>query len=214
MNSSVGCKILMALTGLAMVGFLIAHLSGNLLVFKGPEALNAYAKMLKDYSGVLWVLRIGLIASFCLHIYSAIRLTRLNRRSSAYTYKVSSYKKSTLVSRTMMLTGMTLLFFVLYHLAHLTFRFTHPEFESFGEFDVYKMLIVSFKSPLLSFFYIISVAFLMGHLVHGLQSFWRTLGLRNKKYDDLLSTGSLWLGVILALGFISIPVSIFFELIQ
>lgn len=213
-NSSVGCKSLMALTGLALVGFLIGHLSGNLLVFKGPDAINSYAKMLRDFPVILWTLRLGLIASFVLHIYAAIRLTVLNRKNRTHTYKVKVYRKSSLVSRTMALTGSTVLFFILFHLAHLTFRLTHPEFQKLGPYDVYRMIVLSFKSPLLSFFYCLSIIFLMGHLVHGLQSFWRTLGLRHRKYDQALNLGSLALGILLGVCFLSIPVSVYLGILK
>ena len=211
-NSSVGCKATMALTGLALVGFLIAHLAGNLLVFKGPEAINLYAKTLRDFPVILWALRLGLLASFLLHIYAAIRLTALSKGSVGY--KVKHYRKSRFVARSMALTGSTVLFFVLYHLAHLTFRLTHPEFQKLGHYDVYEMLIQSFTSPLLSSFYVLSIICLMAHLVHGLQSFWRTLGLRHHKYNDLFNRSSLALGIILALSFISIPVSILLGIIR
>lgn len=204
----------MAITGLGLVGFLIAHLSGNLLMFKGPQAINTYAKTLRDYIEILWLLRLGLIFFFILHVYAAIRLTLLNRKSRVHQYKVKNYKKSTLVSRTMMLTGLTVLFFVFYHLAHFTWRWTHPEFQNLGHYDVYTMVLISFKSPLLSLFYILSVSLLMAHLVHGLQSFWRTLGLRHKKYNQILDRSSVLLGVVLALSFISIPVCVFFGIIQ
>jgi succinate dehydrogenase / fumarate reductase cytochrome b subunit len=213
-NSSVGCKMIMAVTGLMLVGFLIAHLSGNLLVFKGPHAINTYAKTLRDYIEVLWVLRIGLFAAAALHIYCAIRLTSMNRKTKKHQYKVKSYKRSTYVARSMMLSGLVLLSFAFYHLAHLTFRVTHEEFALLGHYDVYSMLILSFKSPLITFFYCLSICLLMAHLVHGLQSFWRTLGLRHEKYNNFLNRGSVLLGVVLALGFLSIPASIFFGIIQ
>ncbi len=205
--------MIMALTGFSLVGFLVAHLSGNLLMYKGPDAINAYAKMLRDYIGILWFLRIGLIAFFFLHIYSAIRLTRLNRKQKSYQYKIKK-NKSTLASRTMMLSGLTVLSFVIYHLAHFTFRWTHPEFDKLAEDDVYSMVLVSFQSPLLTLFYMISIGFLMAHLVHGLQSFWRTLGLRSKQYNNLLDKLSLTLGVVLALSFISIPISVYLGIIK
>jgi len=214
MKSSIGCKVIMALTGLGLVGFLIAHISGNLLMYKGPEAINAYAKMLRDYMGILWFLRIGLLTFLVLHVYSAIRLTRLNRRQDPYKYKAKSQKKGSLSSRTMMLTGLTVFFFVLYHLAHFTMRWTHPEFHKLSETDVYTMVVTSFQSPLLSLFYILSVSFLMSHLVHGLKSFWRTLGLRHKKYNNFLDKASVALGLILALSFISIPVSVYLGIIK
>lgn len=213
MKSSVGCKMIMALTGLGMVGFLLAHLTGNLLVYKGPEALNAYAKMLHSYGGLLWFLRIGLIASFILHIYSAIRLTSLNRRQTPFKYHVKK-SQSSLASKTMMLSGLTVLSFIIYHLAHFTFWWTHPEFMSLPKGDVYRAVIISFQSPFLSLFYAVSICLLMAHLVHGLKSFWRTMGLRHEKYNEALDKGSVALGTLLALGFLSIPVSVFLGFIK
>lgn len=208
-KSSVGCKLLMALTGLMLVGFLIAHLSGNLLVFAGPEALNLYAKTLRDYIGVLWVLRLGLIAAFCLHIFAGVRLTALNRQAKPKKYKVTNIVKASLFSRYMMQSGFVVLSFVCYHLAHLTFKATHPEFLELGEFDVYTMLVSSFKDPFVSGFYILSVSLLMAHLNHGISSSMQTLGLCHSKYNALIKNASLGLCVALALGFVSIPVSIF-----
>ena len=113
-NSSVGCKLLMCLTGFVLVGFIIAHLAGNLLVFKGPEAINIYAKTLRDYLPILWVFRIGLIAAVILHIASAIRLSLISRRARKVDYKKRTYLRSSMSSRTMALSGLVVLGFIIY----------------------------------------------------------------------------------------------------
>ncbi len=208
-RSSVGCKMVMALTGIGLVGFLCAHLAGNLLVFKGPEALNHYARTLRDYLPILWVLRVGLLAMFVLHIVSAIRLTQLNRWARPVAYTNKKNVRSSLSSRTMMLSGLVVLSFVLYHLAHLTFRWTHPEFRELGEFDVYQMLVMSFHSPYVAFFYCLSIVLLMSHLHHGIVSLFQSLGLYHGGLQPVIRAAGAGVSVLLAMGFLSIPIAIF-----
>ncbi len=207
--SSIGAKIVMALTGVALVGFLVAHLAGNLLVWAGPEALNEYARRLRDILPLLWVLRIGLLASFFLHVFMAIRLTRLNRQAKPERYAVKDPVDSSFASRSMMISGLVVLSFVFYHLAHLTFRLTNPAFEKLGPYQVYEMMMISFKSPYISAFYSISIVLLMIHLNHGLGSLFQTLGFHHSKYNPLIQKSCVSLSVILGLGFLSIPVGIF-----
>ncbi len=208
-RSSVGCKVVMALTGLGLVGFLCAHLAGNLLVFKGPEAMNHYARSLRDYLPILWVLRVGLVGMFMLHIASAIRLTQLNRKARPVEYAKKKNVQSTISSRTMMLSGTVVLSFVLYHLAHLTFRWTHPEFQELGDFDVYQMLVMSFHSPYVAFFYCLSILLLMSHLHHGIVSLFQSLGLYHGGLQLVIRMAGAGLSVLLAAGFLSIPTAIF-----
>ncbi len=212
-NSSVGCKTLMAVSGLALVGFIVAHLAGNLLVFAGPTALNAYAKGLRSYLPLLWALRIGLITAFILHIYAGIRLSRRAQQARPQAYVKRKTQVTTGAAQTMILSGLLLLFFALYHLAHLTFRLTHPQFAALGEFDVYAMLIASFQSPWTSGFYILSIATLMLHLNHGMASFFQTLGLDSRRHASLLFMAGPVFSTLLAAGFIAIPLSIFLGLI-
>jgi len=208
-RSSVGCKAIMALTGIGLVGFLCAHLAGNLLVFKGADALNAYAKGLRDYLPILWGLRIGLIGMFVLHIASGIRLTMVNRQARPVAYAKKKNVQSTFASRMMAGSGLVVLSFLLFHLAHLTFRWTHPEFQELGEYDVYQMLIVSFHSPYVAFFYCLSIVLLMCHLNHGIVSLFQTLGLGQGSLPLVLRWVGPGISMTLALGFLSIPVAIF-----
>jgi succinate dehydrogenase / fumarate reductase, cytochrome b subunit len=213
-NSCLGCKLLMSISGLVFIGFIVAHLSGNLLVFKGPEALNAYAELLHNYSGVLWVFRSVLILSLFVHVASALRLSRLSSKARPVDYKKRDYRTTNLASRTMMLSGLVLLAFIVYHLAHLTFQVTHQEFALLDHHDIYSMLIFSFKSPYVSSFYVLSIILLMMHLSHGIKSFLQTLGLCSKSLLKTLNNFAVIVSVALACGFISIPVAIFFEFIK
>ncbi|MDD9951251.1 MAG: succinate dehydrogenase cytochrome b subunit [Zetaproteobacteria bacterium] len=209
LGSSVGCKLIMALTGLMLVGFIVAHLAGNLLVFAGPAALNAYAKGLHDLGGLLWVARGGLLVGFLLHIFTGKRLIQLESAAKPVKYKVAARVKASFASRYMALSGVTVLVFFFYHLAHFTFRYTHAqEFAHLGAFDVYAMMILSFRSPILSLFYCASIFFLTLHLNHGLQSLLQTLGFNHPKYDVLNQKILPALGILLGLGFISIPVAV------
>ena len=210
MKSSIGLKLAMALTGVFLVGFLFAHLSGNLLFFGGPSALNAYALMLHEHPAVLWGLRLGLIAAAVVHIWSALELTERNKRARPMAYSLKKVRQASFVSRSMVLSGVVILSFVLYHLAHFTFKWTHAkEFSALNPSDVHQMIMLSFSSPLVSLFYILSVCTVMLHLNHGISSIFRTLGLTSKKNHSLFRNLGLGVSLILTIGFCSIPLSVF-----
>lgn len=198
----------MAISGIAMVGFLLAHLAGNLLVYAGAEAINSYAERLRDFPLVLWVARIGLIIAVGLHIYSSIKLTRINNMARPQKYVDRNWQVTKLSSRTMFLTGLIILSFIGYHLAHLTFRLTHPQFFELGPYDLYQMLIISFHSPIVTGFYVLSIVLLMMHLSHGITSMFQTLGIRHKNIQTGVRTIGPFLATFLGIGFISIPVAI------
>jgi succinate dehydrogenase / fumarate reductase cytochrome b subunit len=203
----------MALTGLGLVGFLLAHLLGNLLIFKGAQAFNQYARSLRDYNELLWFARIALIGMFFLHIFSALRLTRLNRLANPTSYRKKNYRQSTFASRTMMLSGLVVLFFVLYHLAHFTFKWTHPELSQLGEFNIYPLVVGSFRSPVVSVFYILSIVLLMLHLQHGLFALFQSLGIHHTKYHAFVKGSAVAVCFLLGFGFIAIPLSVLFGII-
>ncbi len=208
LNSSIGGKLIVAVTGLGLVGFVIAHLSGNLLIFAGREALAAYAEGLRKFPALLWALRIGLIVMAVTHIAFTIKLNSANKRARPVAYKKKNYRRATLTSRTMVLTGLTLLAYIIYHLLHFTWRTTNVEIAALGPYEVYDMLIIGFSNPAISIFYIIATTLLGMHLSHGISSIFQTLGINNPKYNKLFKCAGPVLGVILALGFISIPVAV------
>ena len=114
LNSSIGGKFIVAVTGLALVGFILAHLAGNLLIYVGPEALAAYAEGLRKYPAVLWGMRLGLIAATLLHIWFALKLNLQSRMARPVPYSKKHYVAATFESRSMVLTGLLLLFYALF----------------------------------------------------------------------------------------------------
>jgi succinate dehydrogenase / fumarate reductase cytochrome b subunit len=207
-DSSVGGKFFVALTGLALVGFLVAHLAGNLLVYAGPDALNAYAKGLRDLGPLLWVARIGLLFVAVTHVYLAIRLNLRSREARPLPYAKKNYRAATPASRSMLPTGLFLLFYIFYHLADYTWRLTNPAYKELAEGDVYQMVVIGFQNPFSSLVYIVAMVVLGLHLNHGISSLFQTLGLNHQKYNSIFRKMGPVLGTALALGFVSIPIAV------
>ncbi|MHC4492646.1 MAG: succinate dehydrogenase cytochrome b subunit, partial [Planctomycetota bacterium] len=157
-GSSIGNKFLMAATGFLLLLFLIGHLVGNLQIFSGREAVNAYAKWLHDHGGLLWTARIGLLAISSLHIYTAIRLWLQNRDARPETYRHEDTLQASWASRHMLLTGIVVFAYVVFHLLHLTFRSIDTGgmgvMDAAGRLDVYGMLVSGFTHPAVAAAYI------------------------------------------------------------
>lgn len=213
LSSSLGGKYIVALTGLGMVGFLVAHLAGNLLIFAGPEALAAYAEGLRTYPALLLGMRVGLIIITILHITVAIKLNLANKAARPIPYTKKTFVKATLTSRTMVLTGLLLLSYILFHLAHFTFRVTSEEVASHGPWEVYNMLVAAFRHPVVSITYILAMIVMAMHLSHGVSSLTQTLGLNHHKYNPLLRWLGPIVGIGLAAGYISIPLAVWLGIV-
>lgn len=213
-------KWLMAITGLLLVGFLIGHLSGNLLVFMGPDAINEYAHGLRTmlHGTAIWIVRFGLLASFVLHITSAIKLARRNRAARPSSYNTVEHRASTLASRSMLYSGLLLLTYAIYHLAHFTWGVVHSEFYAKScppspectdcIPDVYTMIVASFQQPIISVAYVLAMIMVGLHLNHAIASAAQTLGLRNRRIVPIVRTVGPLLGILVALGFSSVPLAI------
>lgn len=216
-KSSIGAKWIMALTGLGLVGFLIAHLSGNLLVYSGQDATNAYAVGLRALPyGALWVLRIGTLVAFVVHIATAFYLTKANRAARPQQYVCKNTIQASFASRTMPYTGLLVLLYLIYHLLHFTFRSvnnTGEKLDALGRPDVYSMVIEGFHQPGISIVYILSMLVLGLHLNHGISSAFQTLGINQSKYNRLIRTAGPLIGWVIVLAFISIPVSVWLGLV-
>lgn len=204
--SSVGTKVIMTVTGVALFGFVFAHLTGNLLLYAGEETFNLYAAKLQSLGPLLWVARIGLLFVAVAHVASAIRLTQMNKAARPMPYMKSATVQASLASRTMAITGGWVFFFILYHLAHFTFRKVHI-FDMPNPESVFQIVVSSFQQPAVSLLYIVSVLLMGGHLSHGLSSMFQSIGFNHpslspaiRKITPILAWG--W-----ALGFVSIPVS-------
>ena len=209
LKSSIGAKAVMAITGLLLVGFVIAHMAGNLLMYAGKEAFNEYAEMLQSLGGLLWAARLGLLGAVALHIGSAIRLNQINDAARPVKYRVVKPSVSSYATRTMKYSGYILFAFIVYHLLHFTIGVTDAAaYEYKQQGDVYSMVIIGFQQPLVSIAYLISMALLSMHLSHGVSSVFQTLGYNHPKYNSLFSKVGPTVGAIVSLGFISIPAGV------
>ena len=213
LRTSVGRKVLMAVTGFLLIGFLLVHLFGNLYVFQGREALNAYAAWLQA-NPILWPARIGLAAIFGLHVWLGISLARDNRSARPRRYRNGlAQPLSTVTSRSMALTGLVVLAFVAYHLAHFTFGAVLPEAHALvdaqGRHDVYGMVVAGFRNPWIAGSYVLAVALLGVHLAHAGQSFLQTLGVRYEYANRLVKNLGLGLIAAITVGNLALPVLVF-----
>ena len=210
--TTIGKKIVMAATGLILFGFVLAHMSGNLLVWAGPDVFNAYAASLKGNPLILWAVRLTLLAVFPLHIASAISLVKLNREARPQGYRKLQSASSTYASKTMRYGGVLLLAFVVYHILQYTAHVTDPEFATYmtadGHHDAYRMVMVGFSSPAVVVTYLVAMVFLALHLDHGAWSLLQTLGASHPKYDGLRRQAARGFAVILFLGFCSVPIGV------
>ena len=212
LGSSIGRKLIVAVTGVLLVGFLLAHLAGNLQVFAGQDRLNAYAEGLRHLGPLLWVARIGLLAIALLHVVLTLQLSAENRAARGSPYAAAGSVQTRASTRSMLLTGLMLLLFVLYHLAHFTWRLVHPEYsqrlDGAGRPDVYSMLVGSFSQPLIAVPYVAAMVLLGLHLSHGVSSFFQTLGWRHPRREKLLARLGPAVGTLIAAGYIAIPLAV------
>ena len=213
LTSSIGRKWIVALTGLGLLGFVVGHLIGNLQFFlPNKEIFNIYAAQLQALGPLLWIVRIGLLAIFVTHIVTTIMLVRENRRARPEKYSVVTPQKSTLASRTMALSGLTVLCFVIYHILHFTLIVFHPVYHELvdpaGRHDVYSRMILGFSNYYISAFYILGVSLLALHLKHGISSSVQTLGIKSRPVAKLVDNAGKFLSLFIAVGFISIPLSV------
>jgi succinate dehydrogenase / fumarate reductase cytochrome b subunit len=202
-RSSIGAKVTMAITGVLLFAFVVVHLLGNLQLFLGPQAMADYARFLHEREALLWVARIGLLAVFALHIATGLRLALQNRRARPVPYVREATVQATFASRSMVLSGVTLLAFVVYHLLHFTFGAVHGADHArralgFGGYDVYAMVTASFAHPAIAIAYAAAQLVLFLHLRHGLQSFAQTLGFNHGRWTPLVQLLSVWIAAVIA----------------
>jgi succinate dehydrogenase / fumarate reductase cytochrome b subunit len=195
-----------------MLLFIVMHLLGNLEIYSGREATNQYGVFLRQFPKFLWSFRIALILAVILHVYFTISLNRRNQLARPVAYQEKHSRKASISSRTMILSGLTVLVFVCYHLAHYTLGITNPEFNTLvdplGRHDVYNMVIMGFANPIIAGFYILANGLLAMHLSHGISSAARTLGLSDPKLFGYVHITGAALAWIMAMLFISIPLSV------
>jgi succinate dehydrogenase / fumarate reductase, cytochrome b subunit len=211
-RAAIGKKIVMGVTGLIGVGFVVLHMAGNLLAFRGPEAINAYAHFLASTGELLWLLRLVLIGSVILHVIAAYQLTMQNRAARPVGYVRREPQVSTWAARTMRWGGVLLLVFIVLHVMHFTNPGWRPE-GVFDKADVYTNLVMSFRIWWITLFYVAAMIALGLHLYHGSWSSVRSIGLSQPTRRPLHRTVAMAVAVIVWLGFTIVPVAVFAGLI-
>ncbi len=211
--------MIVAVTGLILLAFIIGHLLGNLQIFLGPEWINSYAEHLRQLGPLLWLIRAFLLLSVVLHILYTIRLALDNRRARPVRYARKEHVKATFASRYMWLSGLVVLAFIVYHLAHFTVRVTDPRFlllkaDPLNRYDVYSMMVYGFQNVIVSTFYIIAMFLLTLHLTHGASSFFQSLGLNDKNLTPKLARAGRIFAWLIFLGYTAIPVAVLLGLVQ
>lgn len=204
-RSTIGRKIVMAVTGLILVGFVTGHMTGNLLMFKGPAAINAYAHFLQSLGGILWVVRGVLLVSVLFHVHSAWSLARQARSARPLGYTKQTSQISTRSARTMRWGGVLLSLFIVGHILHFTTGTLHPDFVP-G--DVYSNVVIGLGVPAVALFYLLAMAALSLHLHHGVWSLFQTLGINHPHVNHARRRLATALAVVVPVGFASIPVAV------
>jgi succinate dehydrogenase / fumarate reductase, cytochrome b subunit len=208
--SSVGRKLLMAVTGQLLILFIIAHVTGNSTIYFSN--LNAYAAGLRALPVILWAVRLGLLTTFLLHIIYGIALTLENNSARPQPYAVQENLTSTFAGRNMIWTGTIIGSFLIYHLLHFTFQVTNPAISAInnpdatGRPDVFLMVVRSFRNTGIVAAYLVGVTALWLHLSHGIQSTFQTFGLNSERTFPYIKGGGSVVAVILLLAYAAIPV--------
>ena len=218
-GSSVGRKMIVALTGIVLMAFVLGHLIGNLQIFLGPDWINGYAQHLRDLGPLLWVIRASLLVTVILHIYFTIRLAIENRRARPASYAKKEHVKASFASRHMATSGLVVFAFIVFHLLHFTGRRFNPQFpllknDPLNHYDVYSMMVYGFQNIWVSAFYLLGLFLLTLHLTHGASSFLQSLGLNNRKLTPTLAFGARLFAWLLFIGYAAIPAAILLGYIQ
>ena len=210
-DSTIGKKAIMAVTGLILFGFLIAHMAGNLQVFLGAAVMNHYAETLHANAPLLWGARTILLVSVVLHIWASIQLYSLKKQARPVAYVKPGNVQSSWASRTMMLSGPAIAAFVVFHLLHLTTGTLHPQFVPL---HAYQNVINGFRQPLVSLFYIAAMLMAANHLSHGIWSMFQSIGFSHPQYTPRIKAFSAVFAWILIAGFISVPIAVLTGLVR
>ncbi len=222
LGTTIGLKALMAVTGLLWVGFVVGHMVGNLQIYlpmpaDGIHPINKYAAMLKGTGGLLWAVRLGLLATFAAHVWAAIKLTGINGAARPVGYREKKFQVASFSSAYMRVSGFAILFFVLYHLAHFTLGFTNPDHFARhldnGMHDVFSMFVLGFRNPVVVGLYVVANILVALHLHHAVSSIFQTLGLRTGRYAAMIDKLGPAVGVIVAIGNLSMPLAVLLGLV-
>jgi succinate dehydrogenase / fumarate reductase cytochrome b subunit len=207
LRSSIGLKLVMALSGVILFGFVLVHMLGNLQVYLGPTMLDEYGRTLRSlgHGGALWIFRGVLLLAAGAHVWSAYCLTRLNWSARPEDYRERANRESTLSSRTMRWSGVVVLVFVIYHLLHFTVGTVHPNFVHGA---VHQNFVTGFRVVWVSAFYMVATLLLGLHLYHGVWSMLQTVGLSHPRYDLMRKRAAAAFAALVVVGNLSFPLAV------
>jgi succinate dehydrogenase / fumarate reductase cytochrome b subunit len=211
LGSSVGLKLLMAVTGVILSGFVLGHMLGNLQVFQGAKAVDEYSQLLHREPALLWTARLVLLASVGVHIGAWLVLLPKNQQARPVGYQTTAHKESSFASRSMRLTGPLLLIFIIYHVLHLTTGTVHPDYH---EGAVYQNLIKGLRVAPVAVLYVLAMGVLGLHLWHGIWSLFQTLGASQARYGSFGRRFATVITLVVVLGFAAVPLAILTRLIK
>lgn len=203
-HSTIGKKVVMALTGIIGILFVIGHMTGNLLMFKGQDAMHQYALLLRTSMPLLYAARGVLLIAVVLHVLSAYQLTMRARAARPHDYAVRKPQVTTFAAKTIRWGGVLLLVFIVFHLLQLTLGLVHPRF---AHLDPYNNVVVGLANPFIAGLYILAMAALALHLYHGIWAVVRTLGAARPAAQPLKRTLAVLVAVVVAAGFMIIPIA-------
>lgn len=208
-DTTIGKKVVMAVSGLVLYGFVIAHMLGNLQVFLGPEQLNGYAKKLQDLGPLLWMTRAVLLTAVVAHVVTSLQLIWLSSSARPIGYRMKKNLATSYAALTMKFGGIALFLFIVYHLAH----FTAPGLAMSSAYhhqphDVYANVVNGFRVPWVTAVYVLGQIFLGMHLYHGSWSLFQSLGMNHPKYNETRKFLAQTIGVFVAVGNIAMPVAV------
>lgn len=224
-RSAVGKKWVMAITGIVLLGYLVAHMIGNLKIFlpdvNGVPEINLYAQELREllfplapHHVVLWILRVGLLAAFLLHVHAAYALTVMNRRARPTDYSgPRTYLAANYASRTMRWSGVIVLLFVLFHLSDLTWGIQPMAPEGWEHGEVYANFIATFSRPWVTAFYVLANIALAPHIYHGAWSMFQSLGVNHPRFNRWRRYFAWTLAAVIVVPNVVMPVAVLVGLV-
>jgi succinate dehydrogenase / fumarate reductase, cytochrome b subunit len=216
-DTTLGKKVVMAISGLVLFGFVLGHMAGNLQIFLGAEAFNSYAIGMHEKLGpLLWVARAVLLVAVIAHIVMAVQLVTRASAARPIGYRVKKNETTTFAALTMKFSGLTLLFFVLFHIAHFTFPGVamSAAYEHQGYSMAYSNFVNGFSIPWVVALYIAAMISLGLHLYHGSFSLFQTLGINNPLRNGTIKAGAQFVALIITVGNIILPLSVLLGLVQ
>jgi succinate dehydrogenase / fumarate reductase, cytochrome b subunit len=211
-RTTIGQKVVMAVSGVVWIGYVVAHMLGNLQIFAGRETINAYSQFLHDAPVLLWGARIVLVVALVAHVAAYVSLTRANFAARPQGYARRRDVVTSFAAKSMAWTGPLLLAFILFHVAHLTLHWT-PDY-AMEPHDVYHNLVEGFRMPWLVALYVAAMGLLGLHLYHGAWSFFQTLGANHPRWNPYRRTFAVIVTVVVIGGFVLVPLSILAGIVE